>query len=138
MSRWKYQFTTRHPRDRESKWQVGVSEELCRNFVKNGHDKSHARLMLVREVLEECLLAIYSGWSRPDKEDCFVYVGNPKSDWHKLSPQICVPAPPGMVFLVFVLGDGTVDNWTWRKHADGCPWAPNDITGELIWEHDKS
>lgn len=138
MGRWQFSFIARNPENPEDDtWEVGVAENHYRQICNHGHEKAQARLVLVKEVLDHTL-SIYRGWCRPDKDDCFVYVGQPKDDWHKMRPEIIVPAPPGMVFLVFVLSDGTVDDWCWRKHADNDVGSPDGVTGELIWQRQET
>lgn len=139
-SRWLLNFQAIDPKDPTSKtWRVGVQERKYRSAQHHGHEKEIARLMLVREVLEGGTIQLYEGWSRPDKEeDCYVYVGNPEGDYRSLSIQ--TPAPPRSFFLVFVLNDGTIDHWTWRKMAereDGVE-VPKDVTGKLIWSQNPS
>lgn len=133
MCRWKFEFSAIDPNDPSATWQVGITEEHYRRIINHGHEKSQARILLVGEVLDNSI-SLYGGWNRLRKDgDCFVYVGKPKDDYHKLDPMICVPSPPGMVFLVFVLEGGTIDEWTWRKHADGDISAPLGMDGEPIW-----
>ena len=83
-------------------------------------------------------VAICRGWNRQGKDDCFIYIGKPKEDYHKLAPNICVPAPPGMVFLAFVLPSGNIDEWMWRPHAEGDISTPVGVDGELIWRPNQS
>jgi hypothetical protein len=111
-------------------WKVGIAPGLLALLQQNGHVVKQARILLIDEVLRETR-AIFHGWSRPGTEDCFVYAGNPGRDQH--GPTIETPPPPGMVFLVFVLPDGTIDDWNWRKAAEGDPDVPEGITGSKIW-----
>lgn len=131
MTRWKAVFEAINPKNPEvDKWLTGISPDLYRRLQHQGDERRQARLLLVREVLEECTEALYGGWSRPMKDDSFVYVGRPTHDFKSLS--IETPPPLGMVFLVFVLPDGTIDEWTWRK-SDPESGAPLGVNGELIW-----
>jgi len=136
MARWLLSFEAIHPTDPSKYWETGVPERLYKELQNHGHEKAMARLLLVREVLLEGALHIYGGWCRPDKEDCWVYVGRPNRDLKSLS--IETPAPKGMVFLVFVLSDGTIDEWTWRGQAEEGEDKPDGITGELIWSRNPS
>jgi hypothetical protein len=130
-TRWKIEFDARNPSNPDQEiWKVGIASGLLEVLQKHGHAVKHARILLVRDVLDDTR-EIYEGWSRPDTGDCFVYVGNPARDYR--SPTIEVPPPPGMVFLVFVLPDGTIDEWNWRpmKHDD--PTMPEGIYGRRLW-----
>ncbi|REJ65774.1 MAG: hypothetical protein DWQ31_17740 [Planctomycetota bacterium] len=138
MSRWHWEFSALDPNNPGSEWTVGIAESHYRCIRNAGHDKAHARILLVKEVLETPV-AIRKGWSRQGKsDDCLTYIGKPAIDYHKICPEICVPAPPGMVFLVFVTGGGTIDEWTWRKHKEGDITAPDDVEGELIWQPNQT
>jgi hypothetical protein len=130
MGRWQLTFTTISTRTSSGVWEVGVHEAHIKWLRNRGHGAPLARLVLVREVLADPL-SVFEGWSRPDKEDCFVYVGDPKYDYH--SPSIQTPAPPNFLFLVFILPDGTIDFWTWRARAPGSNNIPEDVKGRLIW-----
>ncbi len=113
------------------RWKVGLPEAHYRKIQVSGHDKAIARLKLVLEVLQGGTTHLFEGWSRPGKEDCYVYVGMPKRDHKSLT--IDTPAPKGMVFLVFVLADGTLDEWTWRECSKEDQSVPIGINGDLIW-----
>lgn len=130
MSRWFLQFDAINPANPEDRWKTGIHQAHYRRLQVHGHEKALARIMLVNDVLTEGTLRIYGGWSRPDKDDCFVYVGRPTREFKSLS--IETPPPPGMVFLVFVLPDGTVDDWNWRPCQDNSD-EPQGVEGELIW-----
>ncbi len=136
MARWLLSFEAIHPTERDKTWETGVPERLYRELQNHGHEKAMGRLLLVREVLLEGARHIYGGWSRPDKDDCWVYVGCPNRDLKSLT--IETPPPRGMVFLVFVLPDGTIDEWTWRRRAEEGEGRPEGITGELIWSLNQS
>jgi hypothetical protein len=89
-----------------------------------------ARLLLVAEVLLTPD-AIVSGWGRPDRDDCFVYVGRPSRDYRRIS--IETTPPPNQLFLVFVLPDGTIDDWNWRIADAADPSKPEGMKGHVIW-----
>jgi hypothetical protein len=38
-----------------------------------------------------------------------------------------------MFFVVFVLPDGTIDDWAWRPACKDNEELPEGITGEVIW-----
>ena len=131
MSRWKYKLETKLPENpNKDVWNVGVHEQKINLLLKNGHMVRLCRLDIVKEVLSDPL-AIYGGWSRPDKEDCFVYVGKPAHD--RRGESIELPPPPGMLFVVFILPDGTIDYWNWRPQSESDPNVPQGVKGEKIW-----
>ena len=136
MGRWYIEFDAVNPNSPDKKWKTGVLESLYRKIRNCGHEKAIARLLLVREVLDEGAVAIFSGWSRPDRDDCFVYLGHPDHDFKSLS--IETPPPLKMGFLVFVLPDGTIDEWTWRSLHEEGDIRPNGVSGELIWSLKQS
>jgi len=39
-----------------------------------------------------------------------------------------------MIFLVFVLPDGTIDDWNWRKVDANHPDLPEGVNGRLVWQ----
>jgi len=131
MARWLLQFRAIDPRNVSGTWDVGVSERHYRYLQNHGHEKQIARLVLLQEVLEGGAVCIYKGWCRPEKEDCFVYEGRPTRDFKSLT--IETPAPKAMAFLVFVLPDGEIDEWTWRPLNEDAGNRPDGISGELIW-----
>lgn len=127
-TRWYFSVQTRDPRDLDRLWTVGVRESLISRIRTQGHEVRLARLKLVHKVLSEDTEHIYTGWSRPDRGDCFVYGGFPGQDHRSLT--IEVPPPPNSIFLVFVTESGEIDDWTWRKMVDG---EPQGIDGDLTW-----
>lgn len=131
MARWLLTFQAIDPKNHEGKWAVGITENRYKELQIHGHEKQIARLLLVEEVLTGGTALLYEGWSRPDKDDCFVYEGHPSQDYKNL--RIVTPAPPNMVFLVFILPDGTIDDWTWRRLDENGSGRPQGIQGKLIW-----
>ena len=136
MARWLLTFHAIDPDAVDKQWKTGVPEGLYRHIQHHGHEKAIARLLLVREVLEGGTISLFRGWSRPDKEDCFAYFGLPSRDFKSLT--IETPAPKHMGFLVFVLPDGTIDEWTWRPLDEKGESQPTGVTGELIWSLNPS
>ncbi len=136
MARWQFTFRAIDPKALDKHWETGIPERLFQHIRHHGHEKAVARLVLVREVLEGGTIALYRGWPRLDKEDCFVYVGRPSRDYKSLT--IDTPAPKGMGFLVFVLPDGTIDEWTWRQLDEEGEHRPDGVKGELIWSLNPS
>lgn len=130
MARWFFTFETLNPNDFDGMWETGIQEKHFRTLQHHGHSKSLARIVLVGNVLQGETKYLYRGWSRPDKEDCYVYAGYPDMDYK--SHDITTPAPKNMAFLVFVLPDGTIDEWTWRPCREDSD-QPEEIHGELIW-----
>ncbi len=130
-TRWKIEFEARLPSNPDQEtWKVGIAPSLVETLQKQGHAVKQARILLVRDVLGDTR-GIFQGWSRPDTDDCFVYAGNPEHDYRSLS--IEVPPQPNMIFLVFVLRDGTIDDWNWRRRDPEDPTIPTGITGRRIW-----
>lgn len=134
-TKWFVTFDAKSPEEpKNGTWEVGVPEWLYRKHQKHGHEKSLARLLLVREVLQGGTVHLFEGWFRDGKDEgCFVYVGNPGRDYKSLT--IETTAPKNMLFLIFVLPGGTIDDWTWRPRSDepGEEHLPADIKGRLLW-----
>lgn len=111
-------------------WKVGIASRLFSALRRNNHTVKLARIKLVEEVV--CApLGIFEGWSRPDMDDCYVYAGTPARDFRGFT--IDVPAPPGMMFLVFILPDGTIDDWNWREVQSDDPHLPVGVKGRQVW-----
>ncbi len=137
MARWLLSFQAIDPYKPDSVWKVGIPEWLYRLHQNKGNEKAIARILLVEEVLAGGTVRLYKGWSRPGREDCFVYEGRPRRDYKSLT--ISTPAPPQMAFLIFVLSDGTVDEWTWRPlRREGGETEVDGIRGKLIWSKNPS
>ena len=138
-SRWILTFTAIDPANPDDVWQVGIPEWLYRQHQRRGNEKALGRVFLVGDVLQGGTAGLRKGWSRPGKDDCYAYNGFPKYDYKSLTIQ--TPAPKGMTFCVFVLSDGTIDEWAWRpvseiqQEHEG--ERPDGITGELIWPQKK-
>lgn len=132
MARWLLPFdSTIDPVDPSREWTTGIHQRLYQSLQWNGHEAKLARIALVDDVLtRDGTKRIYKGWFRQGKDDCYVYVGTPDGDHRSLS--IHTPPPPGMVFLVFVLPDGSIDDWNWRP-AKKDTTEPEGVSGELIW-----
>lgn len=136
MTRYKIPIDALDPNDETGTWQVGVTHQRFERLKSSGHDKDYARLFLLLNVLTKPT-AVYRGWNRDGQEDGLVYVGKPESDYHRVrggAIEIEVPAPAGMLFIVFVTQGGTVDSWSWRKHTDSNSDRPQDLQGDPIWE----
>lgn len=130
-TRWIIDFDARLPSNADGDtWKVGISQAKFVNLQKYGHEARFVRLRLVEEVFNDTY-AIFEGWSRPDTDGCFVYAGKPGRDYQRKGIQ--TPAPPGMIFLVFVLSDGTIDDWNWRPINSQDPTIPDGIKGRKIW-----
>ena len=136
MARWLLEFDAINPTNVDRKWKTGVQEQHYNQLRHYGHEKAVARLLLVKEVLSGGTTHIYKGWSRQGTDEHFIYAGRPAHDYKSLS--IETPAPPNMVFLVFVLDDGTIDDWNWRPLAEDEEDRPQGVTGELIWSQNPS
>lgn len=130
-TRWIIEFDARLPSkpDQET-WKVGIAPAKLEILQRYGHEAKLVRILLVSDVLRDTY-AIFEGWSRPDTDGCFVYAGKPGRDYPRRG--IDTPAPPGMIFLVFVLPDGTIDDWNWRPINPEDPTIPEGINGRRIW-----
>ena len=130
-TRWKIDFQCVDPRAPDGgTWTIGVDESLLKALQQQGHHVKQSRLLLVADVVSRPL-AIFGGWSRPGTHDCFVYAGQPNRDYR--GPQIEVPAPPKMLFLVFVVPGGTIDDWNWRPVTPDNPDHPLGVGGKKLW-----
>lgn len=130
-SRWRIEFDARLPSDPErGTWKVGIAPALLDALRTNSHTVKQMRIMLVEEVLADPS-AIFEGWSRPDTDDCFVYVGRPDRDFRGRG--IETPPPVGMLFLVFIFSDGTIDDWNWRKARGDDSDLPEGVNGRKLW-----
>jgi len=79
-TRWKIEFDARLPSNPEKeRWTVGIAPRLLDVLQRNSHAVKQMRIMLVESVLEDTW-AIFTGWSRPDTDGCFVYAGMPDRD----------------------------------------------------------
>jgi hypothetical protein len=137
-TRWIVSFQAVDPNNPDGFWEVGVPPWLYKVHQNKGKESALSRLLLVGEVLQGGTIQLRRGWSRPGKdEDCYAYIGKPKRDYP--SAQIDLPAPPGKVFVVFVLKDGAIDEWTWRNEVEdkGEFVNPDGVKGELIWPLNK-
>ncbi len=132
MPRWTVALTTRSPHNPfGDSWSVGIDQGLLAMIVKNGHEQKLARLKCLQEVLSRPD-AIFRGWDRPDRASCFVYAGHPAHDYKTTSIEL--PPIPKMIFLVFILPDGTIDDWGWRPLDPERAGLPEGITGEIVWK----
>lgn len=132
-TRWVITFNAIDPKNPGKSWRIGIPEGAYRVRQRKGHEAPLARILLIGEVIEGGTDQIYGGWSRPGKDEgCYVYVGYPSCDCP--SPQIQLPPVPNHCFCVFVLPDGSIDDWTWRRViTEGDDSRPQGVSGELIW-----
>jgi hypothetical protein len=115
---------------------IGIQQRVIATLRKEIDRKRLARLQLVVEV-SASPYAIIRGWDRTNKDDCYVYVGKPTRDYTSIADHavgsIDVPAPKNHFFVVFVLPDGTISDWTWRLADPVQPDRPKDINGDIVW-----
>ena len=131
-TRWRIEFETRKPSNPDQEtWTVGIAPSLLEVLQKSGHTVKQARILLIKRRFSKTFGRFIKVRSRPAMDGCFVYVGSPAHDYR--GPTITSPAPPRMVFLVFVLPDGTIDDWNWRRTRDDDPTIPAGIDGRRIW-----
>ena len=131
MAKWKHSFEAINPAALSGTWTIGVYEQKLAIMRRSGHEAKLARYVLAFESATDPILLI-RGWHRVEMDDqCFVYVGRPKRDYYGESVE--VPAKKGRLFLVFVLGNGTIDDWGWRDAEKNNPYMPQGMTGEVLW-----
>lgn len=130
MTRWAVPFDAKSPHPPHGVWTVGVTHRKLAVLKSNSDEARLARLMLVPSTLAQPL-TIRKGWTRLGKDDCFIYVSKPSTDYH--DREIQVPPDPRAFFLVFVTPDGTIDDWSWRFESKDDPTTPADVTGEILW-----
>jgi hypothetical protein len=131
MSRWKYAYSVQSPDDPGKTRDVGISEKDLKFLYEHGHKEKLARARLVDEVFQDPvrILTIIRGWGR-DKDECVIYVTSPGHDYR--SDSIETPSQPNRLFLIFVMPDGTIDDWNWRDIGnDG---RPEGVGGKIIWQ----
>lgn len=130
MSRWTYSFVAQSPHGPEETWEIGISERDLKFLLQHGHTAKLARARLIEEVFEDPakLVSIIQGWGR-HKDECIIYVTSPGHDYR--SDRIETPPQHGRVFLIFVLPDGTIDDWCWRD--EGSEGRPDGVEGNIVW-----
>jgi len=116
---------------------VGLSKAKWRAITADKQSVAVARLKIAKEVLADPLMML-EGWSRPNTDGCCAYIGRPTRDFRQVDEKggvaIDVPSNPQMpFFVVFVTGDGTIDEWTWREAMDSDPSTPKGVEGKQIW-----
>ncbi len=122
-------------------WEVGFEQSQINSLLHaDGTVNDRARLykiQLASEVVKEPL-AVFENWKRnsgdPEHEDGLCYCGKPACNY--LGPGKQVPAPGGMVFLVYVTRSGKVSDWRWERASSADPELPEDYEnrfGERIW-----
>ena len=129
MSKWKFTVEAQSPESPLRTWSTGFSERHLNLLVAKGHKEMLARARLAEEVLRTPE-AIIKGWGR-DQAESWIYVGAPAHDYR--SDSIETPPPQGKLFLVFVLPDGTIDDWAWRDARADEPGMPEGMKGSVIW-----
>jgi hypothetical protein len=129
MPDWSIAFDAQHPEDPTRTWKIGIRK----GFLEGLHARGHESRIATARLIQGCVLppeVLIGGWGR-GKGDCLVYVGCPGHDFRTLSIE-CSP-PPGRAFLVFVLPDGTIDDWGWREVEKQGVAVPRDMKGTIIW-----
>ncbi len=129
MKRWKFVIEAQSPDDPHATWRTGFTVRTIELLISKGHTEKLARARLAEEVLQSPD-SIIKGWGR-DRDDCLIYVGAPLQDYRSSSVE--TPPPKGMLFLVFVLSDGTIDDWSWRPAEAGEPGMPEGMKGTVLW-----
>lgn len=129
MTRWFETYEAPSPDDRLSTWSVGIRRSHIEAMVKYSHVVKLARASLIKPLLEDPEMVV-RGWDRADRDDCFAYVGSPAED--RRSATITTP-PPKKYFVVFILPDGTIDDWGWRDADPLDASRPDGLRGEVTW-----
>jgi hypothetical protein len=129
MAKWKFTIEAQSPTGQFGTWQTGFAARTLEFLISKGHKEKLARARLVEEVLTTPE-AIIQGWGR-DKDDCWIYVGSPPHDFR--SDSVETPSLRGMLLLVFVLPDGTIDDWGWREARSDEPGLPEGMKGKVVW-----
>ncbi|MEX0679192.1 MAG: hypothetical protein WD063_19105 [Pirellulales bacterium] len=129
MSKWKFTVEAQSPGNPRQTWITGFSERQLALLLSKGHKEKLAKARLAEEVLEHPE-SIIKGWGR-DKADSWIYVGAPPHDYR--SDSIETPPPKGKRSLVFVLPDGTIDDWVWRDARTDEPGLPDGMKGNVVW-----
>jgi hypothetical protein len=102
-------------------WDVWLEQAHIDGLTRYGVSVRYYRLLLVEEVLSDPSV-VFEGWEREGQDEGLCYVARPKRDFR--SDCIEVPAPPGMVFLVFVTSGGKISEWRWEKSDVDNPEFP--------------
>jgi hypothetical protein len=129
VEKWGYACQAFNPESKSTR-AVGIKGNVIQTLVKQGHVAKLARLALVKEVLKEPV-KIVEGWNRPNTDKHLVYIGNPDKDYR--SGSIVTPPPPDLDFVVYIMEDGTIDDWNWRKSGGSDSELPEGIEGVLKW-----
>jgi hypothetical protein len=129
MTRWIFTTRALNP-DGRGTWETGIRPAYYKVLQQSGDAATLARIAIAKDVVESPN-RIVKGWDRDETDRCYVYIGNPGQDYR--SATIELPAPPKMVFAVFVLPDGIWDLWAWRPVDDNNPSGANGVKGEVIW-----
>jgi hypothetical protein len=126
---WKLSVDAQSPHNPTATWRTGFTSRTIDLLISKGHMARLARARLAEEVLQ-APDSIIQRWGR-EKDDCLIYVGTPSRDYR--SSTVETPPPHGMLFLVFVLPDGTIDDWSWRPAEAGEPGMPEGMKGKVVW-----
>ena len=122
----------------EKTWPVGLEQTQLEELLKANHRKRLARLKIAAVVALDPIV-IFGDWKRPEHEDGICYCGKHGEDYH--APDITVPAPPGMVFCVYVKPSGRLSRWNWEPADESNPDFPEGWTkdrfGRILWPQEQ-
>lgn len=122
-------------------WTVGFEQSQINSLLhSDGTINDGAwlyKIQLASEVVQ-APVAVFENWKRnsgdPEHEDGLCYCGKPDHSFLGQGKEI--PAPKGMVFLVYITKSGKVSDWRWERASPDDPELPEDYEnrfGEQIW-----
>ena len=113
---------------------IGLEQQQLDSLLRGGHTTRLARLKLASEVASDPYV-VFEDWKRPQQEDGLCYCGRPTIDYRDID--ITVPAPPGMIFAVYVKPSGKISRWDWEPADQENPDYPadwrNQRFGRIVW-----
>jgi hypothetical protein len=118
-------------------WTLRIPQATIEWVTKSRLDAKFYRLKLVNDVVADPV-AVFQGWQRPERDDDLCYIGRPERDYP--AANVDVPAPKGMVFLVFVTKSGVLSDWRWERsdpHNPNFPEDWKDRFGRQLWPQDS-
>ena len=93
-----------------------------------------ARIKLIPEVVKDPIIVL-EGWKREGYDKALIYVGKPNHDFR--SPEIELPQPPGMLFLVFATPETyIISDWRWEVASAEDPNLPEESANrceKVLW-----
>lgn len=103
-------------------WIFSIAEVHLQKLVDRGLAYLYYQALLIPGVLEQPD-AIFRGLKRDDYQEALCYVGRPERQYRDHT--ITMPAPPGMVFLVFATKGRRIFGWRWELADAHNPKLPD-------------